>query len=31
VRTKCVEKTRVGLWGIVYDPRGLLVVSGAHL
>jgi hypothetical protein len=23
VRTKCAEKSMVGLWGLVYDPRGL--------
>jgi hypothetical protein len=30
VRTKCVQKTRIGLWGsMVYDPRELPGVSNA--
>jgi hypothetical protein len=27
VRTKCAQKTRVGLWGTIYDPKELLGVS----
>jgi hypothetical protein len=27
VRIECAQKTRVGLWGMVYDPRGLPEVS----
>jgi hypothetical protein len=26
----CVEKTRVGLWGLVYDPRELPEVTTAR-
>jgi hypothetical protein len=29
VRTKCAQKTRVGLWGTIYDLRELLGVSTA--
>jgi hypothetical protein len=29
VRTKCAQKTRVGLWGTIYDPSELPGVSTA--
>jgi hypothetical protein len=29
VRTKCAQKTRVGLWGTINDPKELLGVSTA--
>jgi hypothetical protein len=29
VRTKCKQKTRVGLWGTIYDPKELPGVSTA--
>ena len=29
MRTKCAQKTRVGLWGTIYDLRELLGVSTA--
>jgi hypothetical protein len=31
VRTKCAQKTRVGLWGTIYDSRELLGVSTGGL
>jgi hypothetical protein len=27
VRTKGTQKTHVGVWGMVYGPRGLLEIS----
>jgi hypothetical protein len=31
VRTKCAQKTRVVLWGTIYDPRELPGVSTTSL